>query len=210
MASEALRALLDSAATAIDEDKLKAAMRAYLGEGEPAKASSPRPSTREPRGDVSPRFLLQDILDDSILGAKAGDKSFPLRLLFSELSTRAGDDNAFTLLCALNVYFRIDADDEVKMRLGHEVSRLYYRFMDEARPEGLAAVHVSGLVAALLSTELQRVRLEAVDTAGAFDSQSHERGQGSDPASSAVKRPLSFLCRVPQTGMVRIKATVLT
>lgn len=214
MAGEALRALLDAAARAIDEDKLKAAMRAYLGEDAP-KSSSPRPSVRgegrvDPPAGATPRFLLQDILDESILGAKAGDKSFPLRLLFSELSTRANDDTAFTLLCALNVYFRIDADDEVKMRLGYEVSRLFYRFMDETRREGLAAAQVSSLVAALLSTELQRVRLEAVDHAGAFDSQSHERGQGSDPASSTVRRPLSFLCRVPQTGMVRIKATVLT
>jgi hypothetical protein len=125
-------------------------------------------------------------------------------------SVAPADDTVFTLLCALNVYFRVEADDEVKMRLGHEISRQYYRFMEEARPEGLSPVQVSGLVAALLSTELQRVRLEAVDHAGTFDSQIHERGQGSDPASSAVLSPLSFLCRVPQTGMVRIKALVRT
>jgi len=69
---------------------------------------------------------------------------------------------------------------------------------------------VAGLVAALLSTELQRVRLEAVDHMTTFDSQVHERAQGSDASSAHVRRPTSFLCRVPQTGMVRMKALVLT
>ncbi len=206
MNDPAIRTLLDALAGVVDAEALKAEMRAYLGD---APVASEKPAPAEGSG----RFLLQDILDDSILGAKSGDKSFPLRLLFSELATRAGEqkeETAFTLLCALNVYFRVDADDEVKMRLGHEVSRLYYRFMDEARPEGLAPVQVSGLVAALLSTELSRVRLEAVDHAATFDSQTHERAPGSDPASGTVRRPLSFLCRVTQTGMVRIKASVAT
>jgi hypothetical protein len=153
---------------------------------------------------------LQDILDESILGAKAGDKSFPLRVLFSELSIQQKSETGFLLLCALNVYFRIDADDEVKMRLGFEVSRLFYRFMDEVRPAGLSSVQVAGLIAALLSTELSRVRLEAVDHAATFDSQQHERAGGSEPNSSAIVRPASFLCRVSQTGMVRIKALVVT
>lgn len=206
MTTQAIRPLLDALAGLVGDDALKGEMRAFLGDAPPSSAGAQAKAGSE----ATARFLLQDILDDSILGAKSGDKSFPLRLLFSELSTRASEDLAFTLLCALNVYFRVEADDEVKMRLGVEISRLYYRFMDEARPEGLLAVQVSGLVAALLSTELQRVRLEAVDHAATFDSQSHERAPASDTGSAPLRRPLSFLCRVPQTGMVRIKATVVT
>jgi hypothetical protein len=197
MAGDGLHALFEALTHAIDAEKLDVELRARFGKG-------------GAQGD--PRFLLQDILDDSILGAKAGDKSFPLRLFFAELASRQDDDLAFTVLCALNTYFRVEADDEVKMRLGFEVSRLFYRFMDAARPpiETLAAAQVSGLVAALLSTELQRVRLEAVDHAATFDSQLHERTPGADAGSSTVRRPASFLCRVPQTGMVRIKALVVT
>lgn len=221
MEDAAIPPLLDALARALGDDALRRAMRAWLGDAPPPSLRAAPPSSARaaapaiaPEGSAaSGRFLLQDILDDSILGAKTGDKSFPLRVLFSELATRVSEPKeevAFTLLCALNVFFRVDADDEVKMRLGHEISRLYYRFMDEARPEGLAPVQVSGLVAALLSTELSRVRLEAVDHAASFDSQLHERAPGADPASSAVRRPASFLCRVTGTGMVRIKAGVLT
>ena len=228
MTSPAIRPLLDALAAIVGDGALRDEMRAYLGEAAAPTSTAPTsaaPTSAAPTSAVptsaassaprpgalgDARFLLQDILDDSILGAKAGDKSFPLRLLFSELSTRAADDAAFTLLCALNVYFRVEADDEVKMRLGTEISRLYYRFMDEARPEGLLAVQVSSLVAALLSTELQRVRFEAIDHAATYDSASHERAQGADGGSSTLRRPLSFLCRVTQTGMVRIKALVVT
>jgi hypothetical protein len=194
MAGDAVHALCEALAHALDADKLGAELKKHFGGGSAS----------------DPRFLLEDILDESILGAKAGDKSFPLRLLFAELSARTKDDQAFLLLCALNTYFRIDADDEVKMRLGFEVSRVFYRFMEAAKPEDLHASQVSGLVAALLSTELSRVRLEAIDHAATFDSQLHERAAGSDTGSSAVKRPASFLCRIPQTGMVRIKAVVIT
>lgn len=206
MTREAIRPLFEALAGLVEPSTLKAEMRAYLGD---AGNAEPEPA-RAPAGGSSARFLLQDILDDSILGAKAGDKSFPLRVLFSELATRAEGETAFTLLCALNVYFRIDADDEVKMRLGVEASRLFYAFMEEARPEGLAPAQVSGLLASLLSTGLSRVRLEAVDHAGSFDSSAHERGHGADAASGTLRRPLSFLCRVTQSGMIRIKAAVLT
>ena len=205
MGSEAMRALLEALLSAIDEEKLRAELDKFAGPRSRPAAPSSKPASIA----RDPRFLLEDILDDSILAAKAGDKSYPLRLLLSELSTRT-DDTAFTFLCAMNVYFRIEADDEVKMRLGHEVSRLFYRFMDEARPEGLATAQVSGLVAALLTTELQRVRFEAVDHASTFDSQIHERLPGSDAQSSSVRRPASFACRVAQTGNVRIKALVVT
>jgi len=213
MSGDAVRALLEAAVRSIDEDRLKTELRALLGDvpGAPSRPSAGAGEGPRPGAGADPRFLLQDILDESILAAKAGEKSFPLRLLLSELATRT-DDTTFTLLCALNVYFRAraEADDEAKMRLGLEVSRLYYRFMDEARPDGLAPAHVSPLVAALLSTELQRLRFEAVDQAPSFDSQVHERAPGSNAQSAAVRRAVSFLCRVPQTGNVRMKALVLT
>jgi hypothetical protein len=201
-----LKALFDAIARSIDEKKLERELHALTGAaasgGEGAPSAKAAPS--------SARFLLQDILDESILGAKAGDKSYPLRVLLSELAAKSETDSAFVLLCALNVYFRVEADDEVKQRLGFEISRLFYGFMEEARPEGLLARDAAGLVAALLSTELQRVRLEAVDHLTTFDSAVHERAQGSDASSAHVKRPASFLCRVPQTGMVRMKALVVT
>jgi hypothetical protein len=192
-----LKTLFEAVARSIDEKKLESELRALTHA--PASTRAPGPSAR---------FLLQDILDESILGAKAGDKSYPLRLFLSELASHADKDSAFVLLCAFNVYFRIEADDEVKQRLGFEISRLFYAFMEEAH--GLVARDVAGLVAALLSTELQRVRLEAVDHLTTFDSQVHERAAGSDASSAHIRRPASFLCRVPQTGMVRMKALVLT
>jgi hypothetical protein len=197
-----LKTLFDAIARSIDEKKLEGELRALT------HVPSSRPAST--RSGPSPRFLLQDILDESILGAKAGDKSYPLRLLLSELAARSESDSAFVLLCALNFYFRIEADDEVKQRVGFEISRLFYAFMEETHPDGLAPRDVAGLVAALLSTELQRVRLEAVDHLTTFDSQVHERAPGSDASSAHVKRPGSFLCRVPQTGMVRMKALALT
>jgi hypothetical protein len=196
-----VRLLFDAIARSIDEKKLEGELRALTRAGAPPSSRSSGPSAR---------FLLQDILDESILAAKAGDKSYPLRLFLSELASRAESDGAFVLLCAFNVYFRIEADDEVKQRLGFEISRLFYAFMEEVHPDGLLARDVAGLVAALLSTELQRVRLEAVDHLTTFDSQVHERAPGSDASSAHVRRPSSFLCRVPQTGMVRMKALVLT
>ena len=61
------------------------------------------------------RIVLGDILDDSILSAKAGERTFPLRLFFGELGsflTKDGDaaDHAFTLASGLNFFFRADMD----------------------------------------------------------------------------------------------------
>jgi hypothetical protein len=196
-----LRAILDAIARSIDEKKLGHELYTLTHSAPATPIVTTAPSAR---------FLLQDILDESILGAKAGDKSYPLRVFLSELAARSEADAAFVLLCALNVYFRVEADDEAKARLGFEASRLFYTFMEAAHLEGLVARDVAGLLAALLSTELARVRLEAVDHVTTFDSAVHERAQGSDAGSAQVKRPVSFLCRVPQTGMVRMKALVLT
>ena len=81
--------------------------------------------------------MLGDILDDAILGARPSDRTFPLRLFFSELGTllaHEGEEGpaahaaemAFTLASGLNFFFRAEMDDEAKIRVGLEVSRQLY------------------------------------------------------------------------------------
>src|SRR3954466_8681572 len=48
-----------------------------------AAATEGSPGTRK----LLTRIVLGDILDDTILGARPQDRTFPLRLLFSELGT---------------------------------------------------------------------------------------------------------------------------
>src|SRR3954468_852990 len=56
-----------------------------------AAAAAPSGGTQK----LLTRIVLGDILDDTILGARPQDRTFPLRLLFSELGTflaHDGDD----------------------------------------------------------------------------------------------------------------------
>jgi hypothetical protein len=62
----------------------------------------------------------------------------------------------------------------------------------------------------MMTTELERVRFEAVDHTKVFDSQIHERTSASDPTGSRVLRPASFLCRVSTNNAVKAKAQVVT
>jgi hypothetical protein len=101
-------------------------------------------------------------------------------------------------------------EEEPKLRLALEVSRQYYRFVSEVALDREQTGQVSPLLAALLSSELGRVRLESVDHATVFDSQVHEREPGSDAASAQIASPRSFLCRVTSNNMVRAKAMVRT
>jgi hypothetical protein len=160
--------------------------------------------------EVLRRVVLADVLDEEILEARPGDRSFPLRLFFGALGAALGADTGFTLACALNLFFRADMDEEWKMRVGVEASRLYYAFVAEGRLDARAAKEVSPLLAKLLSTQLDRVRLEAIDHATVFDSALHEREPGSDAGSATVARPASMLVRVVANGMVRVKAGVVT
>jgi hypothetical protein len=96
------------------------------------------------------------------------------------------------------------------MRLGIEVSRLYYRFVQEAAMDAPLVGQISPLLASLLSGELARLRFESVDHTSIFDSRVHERDTGADAGSAKLARPLSFLCRVAANNMVRIKARVWT
>ena len=159
---------------------------------------------------VLERFVLGDLLDDAILGARPSDKSFPLRALFGELGAHLAEDRSFTLLSGLNFFFRSEMEEEDKLRVGIEVSRLYYAFTREVGMEESARRETSPLLAALMTSELSRLAFESVDHVGLFDSKFHEREPGADPHGARIKSPASFLAKVTQNSMVRMKARVLT
>jgi hypothetical protein len=220
---ELLKKVVDAVVRSVDATKLQNALAAALAPTEqaptlppPAPASAPAappvatPGPGAPPPALAARLLLTDILDDAILGSRSGDKAYPLRLLFTLLGENLGTDTGLSLASALNVYFRVSMDEEVKMRLGLEASRLYYRFAAELPLDPALAAQASPLLASVLSGELARVRFECVDSARVFDSQVHERAEGSDAASSQIRGPASFLCRVTATGMLRARALVRT
>ena len=161
------------------------------------------------------KIVLGDILDDSILSAKAGERTFPLRLFFGELGSflaKEGDaaDHAFTLASGLNFFFRADMDAENKIRVAIEVSRSLYTFANAAKLDPEVLSKAAPLLAALMSGGLERVKLESVDHVKVFDSQIHERTGDSDPSGSRIVRPASFLCRVSANNAVKAKAQVVT
>ncbi len=167
------------------------------------------------------RIVLGDILDDSILGARPQDRTFPLRLFFSELGTLLARDDgqdekagelAFTLASGLNFFFRADMDPEAKIRVGLEVSRQLYALAHDAHAKIDAdmVAKAAPLLATLMTTELERVRFESVDHVKIYDSQIHERTAASDPTGSRILRPASFLCRVQANNAVKAKAQVVT
>ena len=168
------------------------------------------------------RIVLGDILDDAILGARPQDRTFPLRLFFSELGALLGHDDghdekgagelAFTLASGLNFFFRAEMDPEAKIRVGLEVSRQLYALAHDAhaKMDGDMVAKAAPLLATLMTTELERVRFESVDHVKVYDSQIHERTAASDPTGSRILRPASFLCRVQANNAVKAKAQVVT
>jgi hypothetical protein len=168
------------------------------------------------------RIVLGDILDDAILGARPADRTFPLRLFFSELGTLLGHDEqdekksagelAFTLASGLNFFFRAEMDAEAKIRVGLEVSRQLYALAHDphAKMDADMVAKAAPLLATLMTTELERVRFESVDHVRVYDSQIHERTATSDPTGSRILRPASFLCRVQANNAVKAKAQVVT
>lgn len=210
------RALVDRALEAlvasVDRDRLARAL-AELAPA-PAPASPPRAQGKTASALLS-RIVLSDILDDAILAARPGETSFPLRMFFGELADALGEDtrfdeDAFALASGLSFYFRVAMDEETKMRVGLEVSRLYYRFAESRPIERDVTLQLSPLLARLMSTELERLRFESCDAAGMFDSSLHERAPGSDASGARVLGSKSFLCRVVSTSAVRAKALVRT
>jgi hypothetical protein len=188
------------------------------GEGHAAsQAHAPTPGTQK----LLTRIVLGDILDDTILGARPQDRTFPLRLLFSELGTllaHEGDDGpqahaaeqAFTLASGLNFFFRAPMDSEAKIRVGLEVSRQLYTLAHDAKMDPDLIAKAAPLLATIMSTELERVRFESIDHTKVYDSQVHERTSASDPTGSRILRPASFLCRVSTNNAVKAKAQVVT
>ena len=161
------------------------------------------------------RIVLGDILDDSILGARPSDRTFPLRLFFSELGTMlaAADEKAegaFTLASGLNFFFRAEMDSEAKIRVGLEVSRQFYTLAHDEKLDGEMITKAAPLLAAIMTSELERVRFESIDHTKVYDSLVHERTPSSDPTGSRIQRPASFLCRVQTNNAVKAKAQVVT
>jgi hypothetical protein len=198
-----VRRIVEALPRAIDAEALERELSDFVA---PAAAAGP---VGPARPDLVARLTLADILDEAILGARAGDKPYPLRLLFARIGDElATSDAAFELASALNVYFRVRMEEEVKMRLGLEVSRLFYAFTADAASAERAAL--APLLATLMTGELPRLRFESVDHVRVFDSGVHEREPGSDTGSAPVRRPATFLVRVAATGMVRARASVIT
>ena len=185
--------------------------RSGTGTGEPPHSPLPSTGTQQ----LLTRIVLGDILDDSILGARPSDRTFPLRLFFSELGTMlAGEaataELAFTLASGLNFFFRAEMDAEAKIRVGLEVSRQFYALAHEAKLDGEMIAKAAPLLAAIMSSELERVRFERIDHTKVYDSLVHERTPSSDPTGSRILRPGSFLCRVQTNNAVKAKAQVVT
>lgn len=200
--------VLDAVLEAVDQEKLERSLATMF----PARAGGER-SGGEPGAvaqAVLDRLLLSDVLDDSILASKPGDSSFPLRVFFGELGQGLDDDVAFALAAAINFYFRVPLEEEARIALGIEVSRLYYSFAEKRPLDPTIVKQLSPLVAKLLSTELERVRFESVDGDTTFDSTAHERALGSSPSKGTIRTPKTFLCRVVSNSMIRNKAVVKT
>ena len=115
--------VIDALVGAVDRSKLADALERVMPKAPPPAASSTKTSAA-----VLHKIVLSDILDDSILGARPGDTSFPLRMFFGTLGDELDDDTAFALANGVNFYFRVPMDEEAKMLLGLEVSRLYYQW----------------------------------------------------------------------------------
>jgi hypothetical protein len=195
------------------------------GAGSPAVTATTTPAAGLTAGTqkLLTRIVLGDILDDSILGARPQDRTFPLRLFFSELGTllaHEGEEGsaapeaelAFTLASGLNFFFRAAMDPEAKIRVGLEVSRQLYSlaYDSHVKMDPDLVAKAAPLLATIMSSELERVRFESIDHTKVYDSQIHERTGTSDPTGSRILRPASFLCRVQTNNAVKAKAQVVT
>lgn len=199
-ADDVLEALLSSVDRAAFERALVPLMGTSVPESRPGKTAH----------EVLNKIVLADILDESILTARPGDTAYALRMFFGTLGDELNDNTAFALANGLNFFFRVEMEEEAKLWLGLEVSRLYYRYA-EARPLDAELVPtLSPLLARLMSTQMNTLGFEAVDHIPVFDSAVHERELGSAGSSARVDTPKSFLCRVVSNGRVRAKAVVRT
>ncbi len=205
------RAVLATLEQALDADALARAVTEAGAVVGPTTAA-PSPGAQK----LLAKIVLSDLLDDAILSARPEDRTFPLRLFFAELGTLLASDDetradlAFCLASGLNFFFRATMDPEGKVRAALETSRAFYAVAYGVPLDPELIVKSAPLLAALLTSELDKVRLEAVDHTKVFDSQIHERAAGADPTSSRIVRPETFLCRVTANNAVKAKAQVFT
>ncbi|MGE0787329.1 MAG: hypothetical protein AB7S26_16775 [Sandaracinaceae bacterium] len=197
--------VIDAVVRSVDRAALERALESITPKAPPASGSGGRTSDA-----IAHKIVLSDILDDAILGARPNDPSYPLRMFFATLGDELDDDLAFSLVNGLNFYFRVGMDEEPKLAVAIEISRLYYRYAAQRPLDAELVRPLSALLARLMSTELETVRLEAVDAARVFDGGVHERELGSDASNPQIRAPKSFLCRVVSNGRVRVKALVGT
>jgi hypothetical protein len=196
------------------------AFAARIGEILPEKHDAPAPASARPHAtpaktassgvanELLERWSLADVLDESILHANPSDKAYPLRLLFAEMSARMTEsDEALAFASAANFFFRTESDEESRVALGIEVSRAFYTFA-RTLDQGILS-RTAPSFATLLSTQLERLKFEAIDHLTTFDSQVHERERGAS-SNGAIKEVRTFACRIIASGMVRAKAKVMT
>ncbi len=216
--SEIKRAVLGAIERTLDAHDLAEIVKSYARGPRPTLPTNPNDTPKSPGAKkLLTQIVLGDILDDAILSARPQDRTFPLRLFFGELSrllaSEAEDDAegaAFTFASGLNFFFRASMDAESKMRVGYAVSRQLYAFAHAAHLDAELVSKATPLLAALMTSELERLKFESVDHVRVFDSELHERASGSDPTAFGILRPTSFLCRVASNNAVKLKAEVLT
>lgn len=217
--TDLLAGVLDALVANVDADVLRVELARRLGEpprttlptlpgAESGEVPSAQPSPRA--AAVLRRMVLEDILDEPILSARPTDREFPLRIFFGQLGESLDDDGGFALASALSFYFRVPMDEDTKVRVGVEASKLYYLFCEQTDVGQETVRQASPLLAALMTTQLEKVRLEAVDHMPSFDSSVHERVSGSMNTSPEIKSARSFLARVKANNMVRSRALVRT
>jgi len=204
-------AVLRVIAESVDANALASAIGTHAPTPAPAatQAHAPTQGTQK----LLERIVLGDILDDGILNARPSDRSFPLRLFFGELGAllaKEGEiaEEAFALASGLNFFFRAEMEPEAQIRVALEVSRSFYVVAKDMDPEMVGKA--APLLAALMSSSVERVKLEALDHVKTFDSSVHERVPDADPTGSRIVRPVTFLCRVLSNNAVKAKAQVVT
>jgi hypothetical protein len=210
--------ILDALVANVDAATLRAELRRRLGDRDPSMTSEmpaldATPHLGAPSAKaqaVLKRLVMEDILDEAILHARPQDREFPLRILFGQLGESLDDDGGFALASALSFYFRVPMEEETKVRVGIETSRLYYLFCEQMDLGREIVRQASPLLSALMSTQLEKTRFESVDHLQTFDSQVHERDTASIRTSPVVRWPRTFLVRIKANGMVRSPALVRT
>lgn len=218
--AELLPGILDALVASVDASTLRSELarrlpppsRPTMPELDPgASGATPAIGAPSARADaILKRLVMEDILDDAILAARPHDREFPLRILFGQLGESLDDDAGFVLASGLSFYFRVPTDEETRVRIGLEVSRLYYLFAEQVDLGREIVRQASPLLAELMSSQLDKVKLESVDHMTTYDSAVHDRIAGSINTSPVIRGARTFLARVKANGMVRSKAMVRT